>query len=223
MAKVLVVDDDKSLTTMLKDLLTFDHHSVEVAHDGDDASDKLTVSKYDLLVLDWDLPKSSGVDICRRLRGKGDLTPILMLTGKDHINDKTTGFEAGVDDYLTKPFHPKEFTARIGALLRRAAGQPSTNLVIRNISVDTLKFRVTKDGTDVELLPKEFAVLEFMMRHPDQVFSCEALLQRVWSSDSHTGPEAVRSCITRIRKKLEADGDPPLIKTVHGVGYKIVK
>ncbi len=221
MAKILVVDDDCDLSVMLRDLLLFEHHIVEIVNNGRDAMDRLRASIYDALVLDWELPGLSGVEICRDLRARGDTTPVLMLTGKDAISDKEIGFDAGADDYLTKPFHIKEFSARVKALLRRASALPTSVLRLRNIVLDPSTYQVTKDGQDVQLLPKEFALLEFFMRHPNQVFSWEALLDRVWVSESDAGPEAIRTCITRLRKKVESDNGQPLIKTVHGVGYKL--
>jgi two-component system response regulator MprA len=220
MAKILVVDDDKDLAGMVEDALTFDHHAVELVFTGSEARDMLRVYKYDAIVLDWDLPGMSGIDVCKELRNKGDLTPILMLTGKGEMDNKEQGLDAGADDYLTKPFQVRELKARMRALLRRASGSASNILTIRDIELDATSFRVTKAGKEIKLVQREFQLLEFFMRNPNKVFSAEAILDRVWASDSDASPEAFRTCLTRLRKKIDTDGADSLISTVHGVGYK---
>ena len=155
-------------------------------------------------------------------RASGGNAPVLMLTGKDSISDKELGLDTGADDYLTKPFHGKELTARIKALLRRPPNLVSDVLKVGDLVLERADFRVTRNGQEVRLLPKEFALLEFFMRYPNRVFSAEALLERVWVSESEATVDAVTSCIKRLRKKLEIDGDKSPISTVHGVGYKLV-
>jgi DNA-binding response OmpR family regulator len=144
-----------------------------------------------------------------------------MLTGRSSISDKERGFDVGADDYLTKPFNLKELGLRVNALLRRPRTVNADVLEVRDIVLDPGKYRVTKSGIDLSLLPKEFALLQFFMRNRNIVFSAEALLERVWQSDSEAKPKAVSACIHRLRQKLENDGESPLIKTVHGVGYKL--
>lgn len=195
---------------------------METVEDGEEALHRLKVSEYDLVILDWTLPKLAGVEVLKEHRRLGGQTPVLMLTGKDKISDKEEGFDAGADDYLTKPFHGKELTVRIKALLRRPPNLVKDVLRVGELVLEKENFSVRRGESEIRLLPKEFALLEFLMRHPNQVFSAEALLERVWVSESESTVEAVTTCIKRLRRKLESDGTPSPIATVHGVGYKLV-
>lgn len=222
MSKILLVEDDQGLAKLVRNWLSLEHHTVEYVEDGEEALHRLKINEYDLIILDWSLPKMTGLDVLQEFRGFGGNTPVIMLTGKDSISDKELGFDTGADDYLTKPFHGKELTARIKALLRRPATLVSDVLKVGDIVLERADFRVTRNGQEVRLLPKEFALLEFFMRYPNKVFSAEALLERVWVSESEATVDAVTSCIKRLRKKLEVDGAKSPISTVHGVGYKLV-
>jgi DNA-binding response OmpR family regulator len=219
MAKVLIVDDDKSLCSSLNEWLKMKNYTVEMVHAGDDALEHLRAFEYDLIILDWNLPNVSGVEICRQFRSSGGVTPILMLTGKGSIHEKEEGFYAGADDYLTKPFQAQELVARVHALLRRPTAFIGPVISIRNIVLDTNRRRVTRDGTEIQFQPMEFTLLEFLMRHPTQVFSTEALMRRCWDSNAEISLDAIYTCIRRLRRKLDVDGQPSLITTVHGVGY----
>lgn len=221
MAKILVVDDDKTLCEFVSDGLEFDGHSVEVSHNGEDALTRLSLSSYDTIVLDLDLPHVTGIDICKRLRKDNVTIPIIMLTGRDTTDDKLTGLDSGADDYLTKPFEIKELRARVRALLRRSSGSTTDVLTVGDMVLDPIQYQVTVRGQEVKLLPKEFQLLQFMMRHPGRVFSHEALLSQVWSLESEATDEAIRSCMKRLRKKLEDAASEPLIETVHRVGYRL--
>jgi DNA-binding response OmpR family regulator len=221
MAKLLVVEDDQDLSRMVEDWLAFDHHRVELVHTGADALELLEVCKYDLIILDWELPQLSGLELCKLLRAKGDQTPVLMLTGKGSIQEKLVGFKAGADDYLTKPFHMKELAARVLALLRRPNAFVQDVLKVGNLSLDPARYEVTNNGAEVQLSPKEFALLEFLMRHPNQVFSPEALLERVWTTDADVSPQTVRTCMGRLRQKIDHESQSSMIETLHGVGYKL--
>jgi DNA-binding response OmpR family regulator len=219
MAKILLAEDDKDLHNILRTYLLFEHHTVESSFTGDDAGDKLGTSEYDLLVLDWDLPGKSGIALVTDFRARGSNAPILMITGKTSVAEKMEGLDTGADDYLTKPFNIQEFGARIRALLRRGcpAISQSNVLTISGITMDVARYRVTKDDKPINLLPKEFQLLEFLMRHPNHVYAPEALLTRVWPSDTEATAEALRSTVKRIRKKIDPEGT--LLRTVHGVGY----
>lgn len=222
MAKILIVEDDRDLGAMVVDWLTFEHHNVEIVHNGQEGLERLQISEYDAVILDWELPGLHGIDVVRQYRGGGGITPIIMLTGKGTIGDKEAGLDSGADDYLTKPFNMKELSARLRAVLRRPAGVASNILKVRDIEMDPGKYLVKKAGVEITLLPKEFSLLEFFMRHPNQVFSSEALIQRVWNSDSEATGDAIRTCLKRLRKKLGDDNDKePIIQTVHGVGYRL--
>lgn len=220
MAKILIVEDDKALCGTVEKWLTFEHHLVEVVDNGEAALENLKFYKYDLVVLDVNLPKLSGLDVCKQFRETGGSTPILMLTGKDAIDDKERGLDAGADDYLTKPFHLKELSARVRALLRRPNTFTGDVLRSGNLILETSTFRVSRDGEDVQLSQQEFALLEFLMRNANQVFSPEALLDRVWKSSSDVSPAAIRTHIKMLRKKLDKDGDQSYIRNIHGVGYR---
>jgi len=223
MAKILLVEDDTDLATMIAEWLSFEHHSVEVVHTGRDGMDRLRLCQYDCIILDWSLPEMTGLDICKNYRSNKGTAPIIMLTGKGSISEKEAGLDSGADDYLTKPFNMKELSARLRALIRRSAGGTSNILKVGELTVDPGKYRVIKNGKEIQLLPREFALLEFFMRHPDEVFSGDALLQRVWHSESDATSEAIRTCIKRLRQKLDADADDDnsIIQTIPRVGYRL--
>ncbi len=220
MAKLLLVEDDKRLCRIITDLLGFEQFVVEVVHDGQEGLDRLKLYDYDLIILDWDLPKLSGVEICKAYRNGGGQTTVLMLTGKSAIGEKESGFDAGADDYLTKPFDARELMARIRALLRRAPSFKSHVMTFGDLTLDTGGHRFLVADREVALLPKEFMLLEFLLKNPDQVFSQEMLLNKIWSSESEASALAVRSCIKRIRRKLEDHGSKFTLKAVYGVGYR---
>ncbi len=206
MAKFLLVDDDKDLAGVVQDWLQFEHHIVEIAFNGEDAEKLLKDYEFDVVILDWQLPNMSGVDLLREFRRSGGQTPILMLTGKIAIQEKEIGLDAGADDY---------------ALMRRPSTVTGDVLSARDIELQPKTFAVTKGGEIITLLPKEFALLEFMMRHPNQVFSADALLDRVWKSEADVSPETVRTCLKRLRRKIDSPEQESLIQTLHGVGYKL--
>jgi len=198
-----------------------ERHSLEIVSDGKEALENMKFYQYELVILDWELPGMHGPQILKEFRDAGKTTPVLMLTGKGTIDDKEVGFGAGADDYLTKPFNMKELSIRLRALLRRPGGMTASIITIANLELDQANFKLLKDGEEVKLLPKEFALMEFLMRHPNQVFSQDALLNRVWESDSDSTGSALTTCIKRLRKKLDEEGKPSIITTVHGVGYKL--
>lgn len=217
MAKILVVEDDKGILDSIKSVLEAEHHQVETASDGSDGLYLLSKYPFDAAVLDWQLPNKDGVDILREYRAEGGKAPILMLTGKSTIDDKEEGLDAGADDYLTKPFSAKELAARVRALLRRQPLSSSNILSAAGIEMDPSSMLVKVKGVPVELLPREFQLLEFLLRNPNRVFEQSAILDRVWPSDSDATGEALRSTVKRLRKKVDPDGE--IVRTVHGIGY----
>jgi DNA-binding response OmpR family regulator len=219
--KILLVEDEPDFSIIIGEWLRNEHHVVEVVETGEEAVDRLKFYKYDIVILDWMLPGLSGLEVCKNYRAGGGTTPILLLTAKKHVDEKEQGLDAGADDYLTKPFEMKELSARIRALLRRPSAFSGSVLQVGSLSLEPTTFKVTRSGEEIPLLPKEFALLEFMMRHPNQVFSAEALLDRVWSSDSEASPETIRTYIKRLRKKIDLEGQQSILSTVHGVGYKL--
>jgi OmpR-family two-component system manganese-sensing response regulator len=222
MAKIFLVEDDPEIFNNVRDWLQeCENHIVEVAEKGREALEHLRFYNYDLIILDWDLPEMSGLDLCLEFRKRGGNTPVLFLTGKRELLNKEAGFEAGADDYLTKPFHVRELAARVRALLRRPPSVfKGSTLQIRHIELDPASACVTTNGDAVKLNAKEYALLEFFMRHPGQLFSAEALLDRVWKSSSDATTEAITTCIKRLRKKLDLEGQPSIITTLHGLGYR---
>lgn len=221
MAKILLVEDEQDLAGPVSNWLERERHTVEVVGDGTEAAGRLRVYEFDLIILDWMLPGKPGVEVCREYRSRGGVAPILMLTAKSTIDDKETGLDAGADDYLTKPFHLKELSARVRALLRRPKAERPTVLEIGDIVLDPVSATVQKESKEIHLLPKEFALLEFLMRHPNQVFSADAILDRVWDSDSSALSDTVRTTIKTLRRKIDTKGKPSLISNVRGLGYKI--
>lgn len=217
MAKILIVEDTPDMLELLKKTLEGEHHTVETANTGDEGWFYLSSFDYDLAILDWQLPGKNGIDIVREYRNKGGMAPVLMLTGMSSNSNKEQGLDGGADDYLTKPFNVGELCARVRALLRRAARSTDNILRASGIELDPDKYSVTKNGEPIDLQPKEFQLLQFFMRNPNKVFDQEAVLNRVWASDSDSTVHALRSTLRRLRGKIDPDGD--ILKTVHGVGY----
>jgi DNA-binding response OmpR family regulator len=220
MAKILLVEDERDFSVLICSLLASDHHTVETVGKGEEAVELLKTYQFDCLILDWNLPGISGLDVCKHFREGGGKTPILMLTARTHVDEKSAGLDAGADDYLTKPFELKELSARVRALLRRPTAFSGRSLKVGQLEMDVTNFRVTRGDQVIQLLPKEFALLEFFMRHTNQVFSPETLIDRVWLAGEEASPETIRTYIKRLRKKLDLEGHPSLLSTVHGVGYK---
>lgn len=222
MPKLLVVEDDEYLSTMIVDRLVLDNFTVDLCANGTDGLNSLSTNQYDLAILDWNLPGLGGIEIVERYRRALGTTPILMLTGRNAVGEKVAGLAAGADDYLTKPFHMSELQARVRALLRRpSAYTPELISIGPHLVLDTKACVLRKDNQPLHLMPKEFALLEFFARHPHEVFSPETIIQRVWNSDATGGLESVRSCVKRLRSKIDDDGaEGSLIENVFGVGYR---
>ncbi|HEY9684544.1 MAG TPA: response regulator transcription factor [Oculatellaceae cyanobacterium] len=219
MAKILVVEDDGDVAATIRTFLVFEKHTIEMIADGIEALEHLKTYPYDLIILDWQLPGMSGVDVCKEYRNWRGTTPILMLTGKNKIDEKEIGLNSGADDYLTKPFDLRELGARVRAILRRPQQMVSGNNIFSagHIALDCTRHEATSNGAAIDLGPREFQLLEFLLRHPNQVYTHEALLNHVWSAQSEATEEALRTAMKRLRKKI--DPDSLVIKNVHGVGY----
>jgi len=219
MDRILVVEDDTRLIKVVVDWLEADGYGVTVEEDGTKAMARLNQEKFDLLILDWSLPGMSGLDICKHYRSTGGSAPVLMLTGKGELKHKEEGLDSGADDYLTKPFNPRELSARLRALLRRRGPFAKQALSAGNLVMNPDSHSLTKNGSEVQLLPKEFQLLQFMMGHPNKVFSANDLLDNVWSNQSDCSPDTVRVHIMKLRSKIDDEGAPSMIRTVHRVGY----
>lgn len=220
MPKILIVEDDSDLRERLRRWLEFEKYTVEEAADGEQADCVLSGIDYDLIILDWELPFIAGVDLCARYRKSGGAAKILMLTGKSTLDDKESGLDAGADDYLTKPFEFRELSARIRALLRRPTTTLGTTIEVANLVLETKTRRVTMDGSALELLPKEYSLLEFFMKHPNEAFNPEALLERVWHSEADATIGSVYTYIKTLRKKITDKDGKCAIRTAYGLGYR---
>lgn len=221
MAKILLVEDDALIGESVVDGLQASGHAVEWVKDGNEGADRLRLYHYDVAILDWNLPMRTGVEVCREHRDRGGTVPIIMLTARNQESEKITGLDSGADDYLTKPFSLPELVARIRALLRRQPTSFKDSLQLGDLTLDPGSSKAVRAGKEIDLLPKEMLVLEFLMRHPNQVFGTQDLLNYVWKSESDSSEDAVRQCIARLRKKLEIEGLPSPIVTIKGLGYRI--
>jgi two-component system response regulator MprA len=217
---VLVVDDDSHIAASLRRALIYEGYAVEVAPDGAMALNRARERMPDLVVLDVMLPGISGVEVCQRLRAAGDV-PILMLTAKDGTADRVVGLDSGADDYLVKPFAYEELMARIRALLRRQAPRALKVLRYADLSMDLGTREVRRGEHSVALTPKEFDLLQHLLRNPRQVLTRDRILDAVWGYDFGATSNSVDVYVGYLRQKLEADGSPRLIQTVRGVGYAL--
>lgn len=222
MSKILVVDDDAEVTSTIEEVLTGSGFIVDVAATANDAQAMLAGFVYDLIILDWLMPEMQGIDFLAMLRARHLTTPVLMVTGMNQVENKVRGFETGADDYLTKPFNRQELLARVRAILRRPQAMTDTELRLSGVSLDTRTLRVTWLGKEIKLTKQEYQLLELLMRHKNEVFTHDALVQRAWSSLSEASPDTVRTHMARLRKKFEDGPMPCPLRTVHGQGYVFV-
>jgi two-component system phosphate regulon response regulator PhoB len=221
---VLVVEDEDALATLLDYNLMKEGFRVERAADGEEALLRVSEEPPDLVVLDWMLPKVSGVEVCRQLRAGAETrrTPVLMLTARGEETDKVRGLDTGADDYLVKPFSMSELVARIRALLRRARPElVEERLEYADLMLDRGRHRVTRNGKDVHLGPTEYRLLDFLMQRPGRVFSRERLLDAVWGANTYVEVRTVDVHVGRLRKALRQPGSADLIRTVRSAGYAL--
>ncbi|MGM8366271.1 response regulator transcription factor [Virgibacillus sp. W0181] len=225
MKKILIVDDEKSIVTLLKYNIEKAEYLTDVAYDGETALKKAEQKKFDLIVLDLMLPKMDGMEVCKQLRLNNNNTPIIMLTAKDELYDKVLGLEYGADDYLTKPFSPKEVIARIKAVLRRTNGdntRQSTTIQIGRLTVYPEKYEAEMEGNILTFTRKEFELLLYLTTHKGNVLSRDQLLSAVWNYDFSGDSRIVDVHISRLRDKIESNTrTPTYIKTIRGLGYKM--
>lgn len=223
--RVLVVDDEADLTEAVARGLRREGYAVDVAFDGDEALEKVSVNDYDLVCLDITMPVTDGREVCRQIRSgivPGAQPRVLMLTARDSLDDRVAGLDDGADDYLVKPFAFAELSARVRTLLRRDAGRSTALLEVADLKLDTARHEARRNERTLELTAKEFALLRYFMANQGQVLSQETLLEHVW--DEHADPftNTVRVTVGTLRRKLVAGGEPQLIATVIGRGYRLV-
>ncbi len=219
--RILIVEDDRELCRQLQKLLEAETYIVDTANDGIGGLAMLEQYKYDAVVMDWNMPLMEGPEVVRSFRAQGGSTPIIMLTGQGDINNKEECFEAGVDDYLTKPFNSRELYVRLKALLRRAPVLTTNRLTVGDLSIDIDAHSAEFAGADLKLQRLEFLLLEFLMRNVGKVFTVETILERVWPADSEASIETVRGYIKTLKKKMLAISEKPAIRNLHGLGYKL--
>ena len=218
--RILIVEDDPIIADFVEKGLTEAGFAVDVASDGERGADLATTTSYDVAIVDLMLPKLDGLAVIDRIRAAGVRTPVLILSARRSVDDRVSGLQAGGDDYLTKPFAFAELLARVQALIRRSTGAvEAARLAVGDLSVDLLSRRVERGGKPIELRPREFALLEYLMRNPGRVLSKTMILSRVWGYNFNPGTNVVDVLVSRLRERIDRDFEPKLLQTVRGVGY----
>ena len=219
MSRVLLIEDDAVLVDALERTLRAAGHEVTAARDGEEGLRRAVDGEYDAVVLDRMLPRLDGLTVLQRLRDKGMRTPVLLLTALSSVDERVRGLRAGADDYLVKPFEAEELLARLDTIRRRREEAEETVRRVGPIKIDLVRRRAWRDGRDLDLLAHEFRLLEYFMRHPGRVLTREMILLDVWNYRFVPESNVVAVHISKLRRKLEAAGEPPLIHTVRGVGF----
>lgn len=221
--RILVVEDEGKIANLLKRGLEEEGYEVDLAADGAEGLDLALGRHYDLIVLDIGLPEVDGMEVCRELRRKGHLTPVIFLTARDSVHDKVLGLDLGADDYLTKPFAFEELLARIRSLLRKAQQKVDTRLRVGDLVLDTKTRKVERAGTAIDLSTKEFSLLQYLMENRGIVLSRMDISEKVWDIHFDTTTNVIDVHINRLRKKVDHGFAPKLIQTVRGAGYTLVE
>jgi len=219
--RVLVVEDERRIADFICKGLSEHGYGVDVAYDGDEALHWPDVAEFDVIVLDVMLPVRDGIEVCRALRERGLRTPILMLTARDAIEDRVRGLDSGADDYLVKPFAFAELVARLRALIRREPAAKDTALRVGDLVLDTTTREVSRGNQRIDLTTKEYALLEYLMRHPNQVLTRTTIAEHVWNYDFDNATNVIDVHIRNLRRKIEDPFPTKLIRTVRGAGYRI--
>ena len=218
--RILVIEDNPRMADAIARGLREMGYSVDTSLTGFDGEDKAAATPYDLIVLDLMLPDRDGIEVARNLRRLGVNTAILMLTALSSTQDKVAGLDAGADDYLTKPFEFEEFAARVRALLRRGEPTTSVELSYADVAMDLLRREVRRAGREIDLTPKEFALLEYMLRNPGKVLTRTLLGEKVWDMQFEPDSNVIDVFVSQLRRKLDPDKSSPLLHTVVGAGYR---
>jgi len=219
--RVLVVEDEVKMASLVKRALEREGYAVDVAGTGEDGLWLATEYEYDAIVLDVMIPEPDGFEVCRELRSRGRWAPVLLLTARDGVDDRVTGLDAGADDYLAKPFSFAELAARLRALTRRGVVERPTVLIVDDLTLDPATHEVRRGETEIELSPKEFALLELFLRHPDEVLTRTAILEHTWDFAYSGTSNVVDVYVRYLREKIDRPFGRDTIRTVRGVGYQL--
>jgi heavy metal response regulator len=217
--RILVIEDENKIASFIKRGLKEEGYSVDIARDGEEGHFLAATQEYDLIILDLMLPKIDGLSLCRKLREEKSSVPVLILTARDSVKDKVIGLNSGANDYLTKPFAFEELLARCRALLRKADGRPPTKLQVADLTLDLLSHRVTRGDKEIALTPKEYALLEYLMRNEGIVVTRTMISEHVWDIHFDTFSNVIDVYISYLRSKIDAGHEKPLIHTLRGRGY----
>jgi DNA-binding response OmpR family regulator len=219
--RILVIEDNHRLSSSLQMNLTHEGYSVDAAYDGQEGQDLAELTPYDLIILDILLPKKDGLEVCRELRRRRIHTPILLLTARDSVDDRVQGLDSGADDYLVKPFAMRELLARLRALLRRNHPYTNGRLEMGDLIVDPTTHTVEREGHSIDLTPKEFALLEYFMYHPNQVVTRDMIEQHIWNYDFEGNSNVIDVYVRRLRRKIDHPFEVKLLTTIRGIGYQL--
>jgi DNA-binding response OmpR family regulator len=217
--RTLIIEDDHRAARLLAKGLREERFAVDIAHSGEEGDEMASVSAYDVIVLDRLLPDKDGIDLCRGLRERGVVTPILMLSARNSLEDRVIGLNAGADDYLAKPFGFSELLARIHALLRRSELTRALVLKVGDLTLDPASHRVSRGGVAINLTRREYGILEVLMRHPGEIVERAQLAERVWETEPDRFSTIIDVHVSNLRRKIEPAGTPRLLHTIRGHGY----
>lgn len=221
MTKVLIVEDESEISESVSKWLTSNHYRAEVVNSGEDALQLLSSFSYDLIILDININGTNGLEVLRQFRNQGGTTPVLMLTGEVELASKLKGFSLGADDYLTKPFSLEELLARLMSLKKRVGLNYSEIFEHGDLVLNAGTRRVCRSGEDIKLFPKEFDIFELLMRNQNNVLRTEEIIRRIWTAEEGASSETLRTAISRLRKKIERQGENAIIENIPSVGYII--
>jgi DNA-binding response OmpR family regulator len=219
--RILLVEDNRRLSDSLRTTLEEDGYAVDTAYDGMDGEEMGLIPSYDIIILDIMLPGKDGLEVCRELRDRHIITPILMLTARDALDDRVLGLDSGADDYLIKPFEVDELRARIRALLRRDSSNKSGVLQVADLTLDPAAHTVQRADRSIQLTAKEFSLLEYFMRHPNHLVTREKVEEHLWNYDHVIASNVVDVYVRRLRNKIDDPSEVKLLETLRGAGYRL--
>jgi len=218
---ILIIEDDKKIANYSKEGFEEENFVVDLAYNGEDGLELIKSNTYDVIILDWMLPGIDGIEVCKRLRELKVMTPVIMLTAKVFIEDKVLGLNSGADDYMSKPFYFEELLARANALIRRVSYASSPNIKIADLVLDFHKREVSRAGNIIELTPKEYSILELLVKHRGKVVKIKTIIGEIWENDDDVSSNIINVYMHHLRHKIDNDFDLKLIKTVRKLGFRI--